>query len=642
MRNFIFLLFAVLPQTLACQSKPAFNPFPGGLEKAYQFDLARNFYPTTDSATAAQSDLVASFRALAPRINRIDNGPALYTVLTTLDTLNRELVRLYAYYSLRSSIDTRDQEAGQASGELAAATNPLLSQIERAIANIAPSQLAVWVRAEPRLAKYSYAMSLSRAGNARRLDAAAAQKLAAVESEVRTWGPSLFRRLMSASAGTVHAPEGELDARRNGNQIRSHPVRAVRKAGYELNQAEIAAHRDTFALILTRTARLRDSIARQRGWPDYPTQFYAPGGLEPRQVRALLESVAKRSDINKRYEREQIAAIRREFGYDTVHFWDLTAPAKGQVAPRFDIAGATREVLAAAAPLGPGYVRELKALLDPRNGRLDLIPRPNRIDQPGFSTGRVGFPSTFFQGRFEGYVDDLVILSHEAGHAVQNMLMDSAGVLPAYANGPSYFTESFAIFSQLLLFEHLHRTAPNDADREYYRRRLLEDALGVFRNAWESELELQIYDSVAAGRNLDADDIERLTQNVASRSSVWFGPNGERTLAWVQPIQFYTWPLYRVNYVIAELLALQYLDKLHRDPAGFTPRYAALLRNGYDAPPDELLQRFLGISLRDPDALVTNALNVVEQWLDESPRPAGISNTSRSHSAKRSDPRSDP
>jgi len=132
---------------------------------------------------------------------------------------------------------------------------------------------------------------------------------------------------------------------------------------------------------------------------------------------------------------------------------------------------------------------------------------------------------------------------------------------------------------------------------------------------WESLLELQIYDSVATGGSLDANDIERLTQNVASRFSVWFGGNGGRELAWVQPIQFYTWPLYRVNYVIAELLALQYLDKLHRDPADFAKKYGALLRNGYDAPPEQLLQRFLGVSLSNPDALVNSAVNVIQQWV---------------------------
>jgi oligoendopeptidase F len=222
----------------------------------------------------------------------------------------------------------------------------------------------------------------------------------------------------------------------------------------------------------------------------------------------------------------------------------------------------------------------------------------------------------FFQGRFEGYADDLVILGHEAGHAVQNMLMDSAGVLPRYAGGPSFFTESFATLNELLVLEYLSRTSADTIDRRYFRRQLLENALGLFRNAHESLLELQIFDSAAAGRALGADDIEALTQRTGMAFSIWFGPGSERELAWVQPIQFYTWPLYRVNYVLARLLALGYLDQLHRDPAGFRTRYLQLLRNGYDAPPDVLLRRFMGIDLRS-ESLVNGAVAVIANWMKD-------------------------
>jgi oligoendopeptidase F len=84
----------------------------------------------------------------------------------------------------------------------------------------------------------------------------------------------------------------------------------------------------------------------------------------------------------------------------------------------------------------------------------------------------------------------------------------------------------------------------------------------------------------------------------------------------VQPIQFYTWPLYRVNYVLARLLALGYLDQMHRDPAGFQMRYLQLLRNGYDAPPDVLLKRIMGIDLRD-ESLVNGAVDVIAGWMNE-------------------------
>jgi len=62
----------------------------------------------------------------------------------------------------------------------------------------------------------------------------------------------------------------------------------------------------------------------------------------------------------------------------------------------------------------------------------------------------------------------------------------------------------------------------------------------VYRNAHESLVELQLYDSVAAGHRLNADGIEQLSQQTGTAFSVWFGAGNERADAWVQPLQFYT------------------------------------------------------------------------------------------------------
>jgi oligoendopeptidase F len=72
-----------------------------------------------------------------------------------------------------------------------------------------------------------------------------------------------------------------------------------------------------------------------------------------------------------------------------------------------------------------------------------------------------------------------------------------------------------------------------------------------------------------------------------------------------------------VNYVIAKLLALRYVDMLHQDPSGFRTRYAALLRNGYDAPPAVLLKRFLDIDIADTKALVGSATKVLDEWVSK-------------------------
>ena len=116
-----------------------------------------------------------------------------------------------------------------------------------------------------------------------------------------------------------------------------------------------------------------------------------------------------------------------------------------------------------------------------------------------------------------------------------------------------------------------------------------------------------------AFRTLDADAIEALMQTIGSEYSPWFGPGSERKLAWLQPLQFYTWPLYRLNYVYARALALAYLDSLEGDERAFAPRFNALLSGGYEAPPDTILKRTLGVGVNDP-AVVRRSTAVIARW----------------------------
>jgi oligoendopeptidase F len=615
MRSRLLLVIALASASpLAAQT---FDPFPNGSAARFQFDLERNFYPSDAAARRDQQQLMARLQRFNELVRDVRQSPAaLFAALATQDTLARLLDRQQAYLTLRSNLAMSDTAAPRRMSELAQAASPPFNDLARYLGGLTAQQVTSMITREPRLARYRYSIDLARRSAAHQLSGADESALEAAEAESTSWGPATFRRLLATMPfGSVQAPEGKLDLRTQGNQARNHPNRQVRADAFLHNNEVLATYRDTFANILSREALARNAIARQRHWPDYPTRFYDALDLTPSEVRRILTSIAARADVNKRYERQRIAEIQRTLGYDTVHVWDLTAPEPGRQAPRFTIQQASAEVLAATAPFGASYSREMSALLDPANGRLDMVPRPDRVVRPGFSTGSVGYPSMFFQGRYEGYVDDLVILAHEAGHGVQNMLMDSAGVLPRYAGGPSYFTESFATLNELLLLEHLASTTADSSERRYFRRRLLENALGLFANAHESLLELQIYDSAAAGRTLNADDIEALTQRTGTAFSIWYGPGSERRLQWLQPIQFYTWPLYRINYVLARLLALGYLDQLHRDPAGFQRRYLQLLRNGYDAPPDVLLRRLMNIDLRDP-SLVDGAVDVIARWMN--------------------------
>ena len=70
-------------------------------------------------------------------------------------------------------------------------------------------------------------------------------------------------------------------------------------------------------------------------------------------------------------------------------------------------------------------------------------------------------------------------------------------------------------------------------------------------------------------------------------------------------------PFYDTNYVYGSLLALNFYSMYSHDPEHFAPRYIALMKNGFDAPPAILLKRFLDLDLHDP-RLFTNAMSVFE------------------------------
>jgi oligoendopeptidase F len=599
-------------------AKPAFDPFPGGTATRYHFDLAQNFFRTPDEEFSERRLLTSRLKQFEQVAGALPRSAAeLLRALQTQDSLDLEVNRHGAYLDLGYYSDTRKTEAQQAAGALRFVAGHAFAAFDSALVSRPDSWFARMERAEPALRRYRFALESARRAAAHRLSSEGERALTALGPMARGGGAQQFSAILGATDfGMVQTASGPVSVSRNYSAIAADPERRVRREGYLRNEEGLAQRRDVFADILVRTATALNAAARLRGYADYAEESYEARFLNRAQVLSFLNSLAARAEINKRIERAVIDHYRRTFSLDTVHAWDLTVPEPNMDLPRFTITEATRLVVDATRPLGERYTRELEHLLDPANGRLDVAPAPNRANRQGFSTGLVGFPSMFYQGAFGGYLEDLVTLAHESGHAVQNMLMTGAGVLPRYALGPGYFTESFAGLSELLVLQYLYQNAPDRAHKIFYLQRLINQGADVFRMGWESLVEQQLFDGTAAGRQLSADDIEAITQATASRFSVWFGQGSERRLAWLQPTQFFTRPLYRLNYAYSKVLALRYFDLFNKRPGQFPGRYVALLSNGYDAPPDGLLRRYVDTNLSDP-ALIDAAVRVLESWLTQ-------------------------
>ena len=189
--------------------------------------------------------------------------------------------------------------------------------------------------------------------------------------------------------------------------------------------------------------------------------------------------------------------------------------------------------------------------------------------------------------------------------------MNRDHVLPAYAEGPHYLFEAFAIFNEFLLPDYLYNHETDPLRRQFYLERFLEGkGLEMFRVAPEVVVEHAVYEGVRNGTIKGADDLDALTQRAYSRNSA-SDKSDELKTQWMTITLMYEDPFYDINYVFGALLALNFYEMYSRDPERFVPRYLALMKNGFDAPPAVLLQRFLDLDLHDK-RLIANALRVIE------------------------------
>jgi oligoendopeptidase F len=562
----------------------------------YHFDLARNFFPTPEAEKEDRANLYSSLRQLETLKGKVaSSADSLLRALTLSDEVEVQRNKHSVYLFLRNAINTTDETSLAESSALDAGVSTRTAFLRQELMAIDDGTLSAFVTLKPPLKGYLGAIEAVHRYRPYTLSLKEEELLSAT-SPNNDWHYDLYAKLRARIPPTS-LPSGS--------------DRKARQEAFKQGYAKLTSQRDLYAFLLMRLAASRTRLALLRHYPDAASKVYFESYWTKKDVDNLVEQIAQKADLYKRYQRVRADYVRKITGYDEVNLWDMSERPAGMRPPRFTIDGATRAILNALAPLGPDYTRELTALLDSANGRMDIVPGEHR--RPGgFSKGAAGYNSVFYSGGFAGSYNDLRVLAHESTHAVQRQLLTRNHISPAYANGPSYIWEAFAIFSELLLPDYLYNHETDPLRRQFYLEQFLEGKGTImFVVAPEVEVEHSVYDGVSRGTIKGADDLDALTKRIYSRYSIWLEKVDELKATWINIRLMYEDPFYDVNYIYGALLALKFYEMYTRDPKGFVPRYIALMSNGFTAPPDVLLKHFLDIDVNDPH-LVSDALNVVE------------------------------
>jgi oligoendopeptidase F len=603
----------LLVASFAAAHAAGFEPIPESEKELYSFDLEKNFYASDDEFEADLDMLTADIGKLEALKGTVaGTAENLYQAYYLSEKVIPTWWKLWVYAYLRYATNTNDyrhlEDIEKASGDLESRIQFVKTETQ----SIDDATLDEYFREKRELKDFTFAIEETRRYRPYTLSLPEEELLATLSPYLSAWQEKLYQKVVDRTDFPDLVVDGDtFDVNINYSVLINSKDRQVRKDAWKGYFGSMADHRDIYAFTLVKGMETRNKTSSIKGYRNYPDAKFFGLFLSYDDVADYFEEIAKHAYLRKEYEKVRQARIRAESGYDTVHIWDRTFQAEDFEMPRFDIKEGTSVIKNAMSIMGDEYQRELAYLLDPSNRRLDIVGGENR-SQGMFATGYPGAPWQFFSMSYNGYFNEVRGLAHESGHVVHHKMQANAGVRPIYADGPSYLTESVAITGELITGYHLYSQERDLKKKAYYLEQFLEDALGLLTNNMFAHLELKMYQGVEDGSLKEPDDFDALALQMVTPYSMYYDKHPEYKGLWAIIHHYFDVPMYNVNYVVAQSLALVFFDKLLNEP-GFVEDYQSMLRAAFDRPAPEIILERTGVDMMDPNVLASGFAFIKER-----------------------------
>ena len=616
----IFPAVATIVCLLICPVSADFRPIPEDMEPLYHFRLQENFYPHDQAFEADLEKLISKIDELEDLKGHVtESADNLYRAYELSNELTPLWQKLWVYAYLRYAIDTNDMtlftKIQTTSGDLESRIKFVRSEVQR----MDDETYGKFRQRRPDLKRFAFAIQQDLRYRPHTLPLAQEEILSQVDPYLNPWVEELYQKCVDRTQfpDLFPVPGETLNVNLNYSRLINDTSRVVRQDTWQGYFRNMNTHRDIYAFALQKSVQTKNKLARMRGFQNYAESKYFNLFLTYDQVNNLYGQIAEHAGLNKKFQLLHQKGIKAATGYDTVYTWDRSVVPRGFEKPRWDIGQATDLIMEALAPLGQEYHDELASLLDPHQGRLDLVSGENRT--PGaFAYGYAGAAWQFYCFAYEGYlggVSGVTTMAHEAGHAVHFKILANAGTEPLYYDGPNYVTETVAILNELLLIDYLYKGAGDLQMKIYFLEEFLKKATGVLSLNFIADLEATIYEQVAADQLKTADDFDALCREMGSKYNVYYQIHPEYQGIWNVIHHFYTVPMYNVNYVISSALSLKVLQELHKNPR-FVDNYLRMVGHSFDRPAPQIIQETLGLDIGDR-RLLSDCFRLIEDKIAE-------------------------
>ncbi len=393
--------------------------------------------------------------------------------------------------------------------------------------------------------------------------------------------------------------------------------RSIREQAFRKQVAAYLGQREALNALFDRMYVLRNQIAQNAGFANFVDYSFAAKhrfDYTPDQCRAfhraVEETVAPAVERLMVYRRERLGVAR-------LRPWDTAVVLETEAAPVpfRDIGGLTEPAR-----------RIFRALDAELGGQFDLMARERLLDlesrsgkAPGgycVKLSHRGVPFIFMNA--VGVPDDVNTLLHEAGHCFH----DFAAHQQPFIWQRTFGHEAAELASMSMeLFGLRHLALPTgyyaQADRDAAEIEQFEDILlSLTHIASVDAFQLWLYES---GRGGDADVRNREWLAIRTRFERgidWGDLERERISRWHRQLHIFEYPLYYIEYGIAQIGALQLWRDSLREPAPTLERYRRALALGGTRPLPEIYHA-AGARLVFDAAGMRELVALVEQRIGE-------------------------
>lgn len=391
-----------------------------------------------------------------------------------------------------------------------------------------------------------------------------------------------------------------------------HKDRTIRKAAAIAVDKWMGENEEAIGEIYDKLVKLRHQMALKLGYKNYIELGYLSLGrldYNAKDVKGYRKQIEETvvPVCNKLYKRQ---AKRLGLNPKTMQAYDYNVSfLSGNPTP----AGDADYLVKTATNMYDDMSKETKEffhfMLD--NHLMDLLAKPGKAPG-GFMTYIPRYKAPFIFANFNGSKDDVDVLTHEVGHALQGYLSSKIKV-PEYRSPTLEACEIHSMSMEFFAYPYMNKFFGKDEQKYLYSH--LEGAVEFLPyGVCVDEFQHWVYENPNATHEDRCAKWKELEARYTPHKRFDDQPTFKHGATWIRQSHIINSPFYYIDYTLAQVCAMQFFVEMNKNRDKAWKKYIKLCKCGGQYPFVELLEKN---KLRNPflDGNVAKVIKPVSKVL---------------------------